>query len=242
MIRPMPSSQLLADARALWSEIAAASVAFPDQGISIVISPLSRMCPPGWVGLVLLSDSGIGTAPDQATADRLRALLADCPMERLYDSSEAVKALPSTAMLGPTTLAYLAPASFRPSSGHVVEQLPVDHPDLRALEKLCSPEERGEAGIDELTSPVFAVRDSVGDVIAAAGYVAWPRNTAHLAVLTAPRARGRGVAKVTASSAVAHAFAARMVPQWRARVPASQRVARTLGFTDLGVQVSLKLA
>ena len=241
MIQSMPSSQLLADARALWPEIAAASVAFPDQGISIVTSPLSRMCPPGWAGLVLLAGSGIGTAPDQATADRLRALLADCPMERLCDPSEAVKALPAAEMLGPTTLAYLAPESFRPSSGHVVEQVPVDHPDLRALEKRCSPEERDEASIDELTSPVFAVRDG-GDVIAASGYVAWPRNTAHIAVLTAPQARGRGLAKATASSAVAHAFAAGMLPQWRARVPASQRVARALGFAELGVQISLKLA
>lgn len=241
MIPRMPGSQLLADARALWPEIAAASVAFPDHGINIVTSPLSRMCPPGWAGLVLLADSGIGTAPDQETADRLRALLADCPVERLYDPSEVAKALPAAEMLGPTSLAYLAPDAFRPSSGHVVEQLPADHPDLRALEKLCSPEERGEASIDELTSPVFAVRDG-GDVIAAAGYVTWPRGTAHIAVLTAPLARGRGLAKATASSAVAHAFAARTLPQWRARVPASQRVARALGFAELGVQISLKLA
>jgi RimJ/RimL family protein N-acetyltransferase len=144
-------------------------------------------------------------------------------------------------MLGPTTLAYLAPGSFRPSSGPAVEQLPVDHADLRVLENLCSAEERNEAGINELTSPVFCVRDG-GDVVAAAGYVTWPRKTAHVAVLTAPRARGRGLAKVTASGAVAHALAAGMLPQWRARVPASQQVARTLGFVELGIQISLELA
>jgi hypothetical protein len=33
-----------------------------------------------------------------------------------------------------------------------------------------------------------------------------------------------------------------MLPQWRARVPASQQVARALGFAELGVQISLKLA
>ncbi len=63
-----------------------------------------------------------------------------------------------------------------------------------------------------------------------------------MAILTAPAARGRGLAKVVASSAIAHALNAGMLPQWRARVPASLRVAHALGFTDLGVQISLKLA
>jgi RimJ/RimL family protein N-acetyltransferase len=237
----MSHAQLLTNAQALWAEVAAAPVAFPEHGISVVASPLSLLCPPGWVGLVLLGGSGIGTAPDQATADTVRELLADYPLKRLYDQPEAVKALPATAMLGPTTLAYLAPEQFRPAPGPTLEQLPVEHPDLRALEDLCSPEERGEAGIDELSSPVFAIREG-GEVIAAAGYVTWPRNTAHMAILTAPGARGRGLAKVAASSAVAHALAAGRLPQWRARVPASQRVARALGFADLGVQISLKLA
>ncbi|WP_329321559.1 GNAT family N-acetyltransferase [Streptomyces sp. NBC_01262] len=237
----MSHAQLLTDAQALWAEVAAAPVAFPEQGISVVASPASRLCPPGWVGLVLLADSGIGTTPDQEAADTVRELLADYPPKGLYDRPEAAKALPATAMLGPTTLAYLAPERFHPAAGPAVEQLPVEHPDLRALENLCSPEERDEASIDELTSPVFAIGEG-GEVVAAAGYVAWPRNTAHMAILTAPSARGRGLAKVAASSAVAHALAAHMLPQWRARVPASQRVARALGFTDLGVQISLKLA
>ncbi|MEZ0109504.1 RimJ/RimL family protein N-acetyltransferase [Catenulispora sp. EB89] len=199
------------------------------------------MCPPGSVGLVVLAGAGIGTAPDDATADAVRAALADCPPERLHDPVEAAEVLPAGEILGPAALAYLAPDAFRPASGPAVEQLPADHIDLRALESRCSLEERGEASIGELTSPVFAIREG-GDLIAAAGYVAWPRDTAHLAILTAPRARGRGLAKVTASSAVAHALAAGMLPQWRARVPASQRVAHALGFTELGVQIRLKIA
>ncbi|MEY9911156.1 GNAT superfamily N-acetyltransferase [Catenulispora sp. MAP12-49] len=237
----MPDSQILPSVREMWAQIAASPVVFPDDGISIVTSPRSRMCPPGWVGLVLLAGAGIGTAPDDATADAVRTALADCPPERLRDPSEAAKVLPAGEMLGPVTLAYLASDSFRPSSGPAVEQLPADHPDLKALENQCSPEERHEASIGELTSPVFAIREG-RDIIAAAGYVAWLRATAHMAILTAPRARGQGLAKVTASSAVAHAVAARMLPQWRARVPASQQVARALGFAELGVQIRLKIA
>ncbi|MER6126616.1 GNAT family N-acetyltransferase [Streptomyces sp. NPDC001795] len=55
-----------------------------------------------------------------------------------------------------------------------------------------------------------------GQVVAAAGYRAWPRRTAHIGVLTAPEGRGRGLARVTGSAAVAHAFAAGLLPQWRA--------------------------
>lgn len=78
-------------------------------------------------------------------------------------------------------------------------------------------------------------------VLAAAGYRHWPAATAHFSVLTAPAARGRGLARVAASAAVTHALVAGRLPQWRARVPASRRVAQSLGFEELGVQISAKL-
>ena len=65
---------------------------------------------------------------------------------------------------------------------------------------------------------------------------------AHLSVLTAASARGRGLGRRAASAAVAHAIAAGRLPQWRARPEASRHVARTLGFRELGAQVSLRLA
>ncbi|MFE0653731.1 GNAT family N-acetyltransferase [Streptomyces sp. NPDC059534] len=68
--------------------------------------------------------------------------------------------------------------------------------------------------------------------VAGAGYRNWPRRTAHISVLTAPEARGRGLARITASAAVAHALAAGLVPQWRARPPASRRVDAALGFEE----------
>lgn len=236
----MTDSALLTTARDLWTHLAAAPVSFPEQGISITVAPESRICPPGWTGLVVLGDTGIGTVPDQRTADAIRARLADCAPKRLVDPVDAAEVLAATEMIGPVTLAYLAPTRFRPASGPELEQLPVDHPDLRALENACSAEERAEVSTGQLTSPVFCVRDGA-DIIAASGYAAWPQKTAHLAILTAPRARGRGLAKAAASRAVEHAFAAGMTPQWRARVPASMRVARSLGFEELGVQIRLRI-
>ncbi|WP_405753341.1 GNAT family N-acetyltransferase [Streptomyces sp. NBC_00012] len=91
------------------------------------------------------------------------------------------------------------------------------------------------------TMPGFVVRER-GRVLAAAGYRAWPRRTAHIGVLTAPEARGRGLARVTGSAAVAHALAVGLLPQWRARPPASRRVAAALGFEELGSQLSIEIA
>ncbi|MGW3829145.1 GNAT family N-acetyltransferase [Streptomyces sp. NPDC005071] len=80
------------------------------------------------------------------------------------------------------------------------------------------------------------------EVVAAAGYRAWPRRTAHISVLTAPGWRGRGLARVTGSATTTHALAAGLLPQWRARVPESRRVAIALGFRELGAQLSIDLA
>jgi len=98
-----------------------------------------------------------------------------------------------------------------------------------------------ESGIGKITTPAFAIREH-GQVVAAAGYRDWPCGTAHLSVLTASAARGRGLAQAAASAAVAHAIAEGRLPQWRARPQASRRVARALGFRELGAQVSIRLA
>jgi len=54
--------------------------------------------------------------------------------------------------------------------------------------------------------------------------------------------RGRGLARATGSATVAHALAAGLLPQWRARRPASRRVAAALGFAEMGAQLSIELA
>lgn len=141
--------------------------------------------------------------------------------------------------LGPATLAYAAPHTFRPVAAAPLEQLPPDHPDIRRLERAAGPEDAAEAALDEITSPAFVIRRE-GEV-AAAGYRTWPAATAHLSVLTSPRTRGLGLARTTASAATTHALTAALLPQWRARPPASRRVAAALGFTELGFQLSVEL-
>jgi L-amino acid N-acyltransferase YncA len=245
----MPRTSLLAQARDLWTDIASTNVAFPSTGLTVVTSPTSKMCPPGWMGLVILGEAAIATTPDDEDAEKARKLLADLSIAQLRSDEGVAQALTPTAILGPTALAYLTADDFRPAhsaalaAGQTITELPADHEDLRALERLCSQRDTDEAGIDEIASPVFVIREAneSNAVIAASGYISWPRNTAHLSVLTAPSARGRGLARATASAAVAHALAAGMLPQWRARVPESRSVARALGFSELGTQIRVQL-
>ncbi|MER6172219.1 GNAT family N-acetyltransferase [Streptosporangium sp. NPDC001681] len=77
------------------------------------------------------------------------------------------------------------------------------------------------------------------NVIAAAGYRPWLNTAAQLSVLTAAKYRGRGLARLVASAAVADALVNGLLPQWRARPEPSRRVARALGFREFGSQISL---
>ena len=246
MIRGMDNviDDLTVRARALWTHCAAAPVEFPAAGgIAVVVSPQSVMCPRGWVGIVVIGDAAIATAPTNEAAATVGRELGGMPIADLIDGQRVLKALGAQRALGPARLAYLDEADFRsvsePALGEVGRVL-VDDPALRAFDGSVPQEDADEAAILDVASPVFVVRD--GDrVIAASGYRTWPCGIAHIAVLTAPEARGRGLAKATGAVAARHALDAGLTPQWRARPPASQRVARALGFRELGTQISVLL-
>ncbi|MGW2048341.1 GNAT family N-acetyltransferase [Streptomyces sp. NPDC001858] len=182
------------------------------------------------------------TVPTEGTALIVRKALARLSVKAIADGTSVRKALPVARALGPAALSYLSPEGFRRAEAGalLVEQLPAAHPELRRLEISAGDEDAGEAALDEITSPAFVVREQ-GRVVAAAGYRAWPSRTAHIGVLTAPAVRGRGLARVTGSATAAHALAAGLLPQWRARPLASRRVAASLGFEELGFQLSIEI-
>ncbi|MFE6554215.1 GNAT family N-acetyltransferase [Streptomyces sp. NPDC057746] len=239
----MSMDPLVTKARVLWESLAAAPVSFaPRGGISVVASPESNLCPAGWVGVVSLDGAAVVTTPTERSAALVRDGLAALPVEAVTDADAVREVLPVAQVLGPATLSYASPDAFRSASpgALAVQQLPSDHPDLRGLEEAAGEDDAGEAGLRGITSPAFVVRAG-GGVIAAAGYQTWPGGLAHVCVLTDPAWRARGLAQVTASATVAHAFAAGLLPQWRARPLASRRVASALGFQELGAQLSIKL-
>ncbi|WP_030464590.1 GNAT family N-acetyltransferase [Kitasatospora sp. NRRL B-11411] len=238
----MTTDPLLRRASGLWQGLAAnPAAAFPSPGTAtVLVSPGSGLCPRGWVGLLTLGGATLATAPDVRRAALLRDTLRSHP-EAAQDADLLHAVLPATRFLGPAVLAYLAPDALVPdATGPTVRQLPPDHPALRALAARATEEERDEASLDEITSPAFAVLRGER-VLAACGYRNWPYETAQFSALTAPDARNRGLARAVAAAAAAHALAVGLLPQWRARVPASRRVATRVGFRELGTQLSVEL-
>ncbi|PJE96729.1 GNAT family N-acetyltransferase [Streptomyces carminius] len=225
----MAPDPLAVRVRALWQELAGVAVEF-GRSAAVVVSPGSRLCPPSWCGVVVLGGAGIVTVPTAGAAVRLREVAAEVPPAALV-RADVLRA----------TLAYVSGPDFRPVlGGRTVARLPADHPGLSALLVGAGREDAGESGLEEISSPAFVVLDGA-EAVAAAGYQAWPRGTAHLSVLTAPGCRGRGLAKTVASAAVAHALDAGLMPQWRARPEPSRRIARALGFREVGAQLSVRL-
>ncbi len=236
-----PAAALTARARELSECLAGAAAEFTP-AMSVAVSSRSYLCPPGWAGIVVLGGAALATAPDYKTARLVEQALSDLPAASLTDTEVLSSRLPVAEILGPAALAYLDPAEFRPQPGDAVTTpVGLDHPGFRQFLLAADTDDVEESGIQKITTPAFAVREH-GQVVAAAGYQDWPCDTAHLSVLTASAARGRGLARAAASAAVAHAIEEGRLSQWRARLPASRRVAHALGFRELGFQVSIRLA
>jgi hypothetical protein len=239
---PMGDDPLIDRARRAWVELAGVPVAFPDTGgAEVVVAGGSLLCPPGWLGIVTIGDGAIATVPVDGLAAPVRKALDGAPVAALTDPDRLRAAVPVVDVLGPATLAYLDEREFRPAGPATVEQIPADHPDLAALLASVPADEAQESGLRGITSPAFVVRDGAR-VVAAAGYETWPGGIAHVCVLTAAGLRGRGLARAVASAAVADGMGRRLLPQWRARPEPSRRVARALGFRQLGNQMSARVA
>jgi len=111
-----------------------------------------------------------------------------------------------------------------------------------ALEKACPPDDVAEVGLAEM-SRVFVTLDDRDQPTAGAGYDEWQGILGHLGVLTPPEQRRCGRGTVAAALALNDALDVGLVPQWRTRVEntASRRLARRLGFTEVGAQTTVAL-
>jgi GNAT superfamily N-acetyltransferase len=233
---------------AAWCEIGGASAGWVPGKITVEASAGSRMAPPGWVGAVTLGSGSVAvgalvTAPDEPQAAAVRGELSHLPPDRLTEPPYWAALIPHDGrVLGPAELAYLDATDFSPVAGETVVEAALS--DVAAaianLETAAGQDDVNEVGITEAQAPLFIVRRD--DMIASVcSYREWPGGLAHMMVMSHPDHRGHGLAKLTATAASEHALAAGLIPQWRARVPASQAVARSLGYTTLGAQLSVLL-
>ena len=237
----MAGDPLLEHARRLWVTLARAPIAFTESAFGVAVAPRSLLCPPGWVGIVVLGSTVMATAPDGRTAEIVQRALNGLPAAAMTDLAMVRGRLTVDEVRGPASLACCDRADFRPAgSDAAVETVPADDRHVTNLLARAPSEDVDESGLAEITSPAFVVRTG-SETMAAAGYRTWPESTAHISVLTAAAGRGRGLARVVAAAAVAHALDTGLVSQWRARPETSRRVALALGFHELGSQLSIRL-
>ncbi|MGN9841008.1 GNAT family N-acetyltransferase [Nonomuraea sp. H19] len=207
--------------------------------MAVVVSPETWLCPPGWSGIIALDGAILATVPGADLVEPVRDVLLHQVRQADLDLGLLPPLLRAQDVLGPAGLAYLEAGDFVAAhDGSGVESVPVD--DVRALMASVPKEDAEETGLEEITSAAFVIREGQ-EVIAAAGYRSWLSTAAHLSVLTAPEHRDRGLARRVASAAVADALTNGLLPQWRARPAASRRVARALGFREIGSQISVHL-
>lgn len=223
---------LLSSVEALWQESAGVAIDFRPGEVTVVVTTGSQWCPPGWSGLVRLGTATAVTVPDVAAAERVRRVASR--FGRL--DRDALQEDGVTAFLGPARLDYLDRSAFRPVDGVEVEQVDKNDPGVAAL-LAATGDDAHESGIAGITSPAFVVRVD-DEIVSVSGYNLWLRSTAHMCLLSHPDHRGRGWAGAVASAATQHALAARLLPQWRARITPSHRIAGRLGYEPIGYQLS----
>jgi len=90
---------------------------------------------------------------------------------------------------------------------------------------------------------VYLVLDAGGWPAAICGWTRWPHDVAHIGVLTARSSRFSGYALAASNRAMSAATAGHLLVQWRAAASndASIRLARALGLTEVGSQLSVRL-
>lgn len=226
---------LLAAARNFWERLANVPGCFQGRApVSVVESPESKLCPPGWVGVVRIADRALVTVPTESVAHLLTRTCAGRPIAGLTD--DLPRELKVADILGPAWLAYVDADRFLPQQSQRVSLAS----RVEAQRLLETVSDGSESGIGTITSPAFVVRQDV-ETIAAAGYREWLGLVAHMSVLTAEHMRGIGLGRTVASAATAHALRRGLLPQWRARPMASRRVAKSLGYEEVGAQVSFRL-
>jgi hypothetical protein len=232
--------------RRVWRDLAGAPTAFQRPGCTIAAGESSDEATR--VSVVQLGGATAVVVPPTLIG-HFNDLIASQPGCDLTDPASVVELVgPVARFLGPASLAYADGGCFQPRSTRATVMLPAGHDAVLELASACGPQDTDESAIARVTSPVSVIKRD-GKVVGACGYEVWSVALAHIGVLTHPQWRGKGLAtsvasSSVASSSVAHALQAGLIPQWRARctLTTSRRIASSLGFVELGRQLSFWLA
>ena len=201
----------------------------------VIVRARSALCPAGWVGILRLEDTVTVVVPHDDLVGAVRSALADVPAA-LMDVTTRLRGV--AEVLGPAMLFFAVDTLPPAPEYHVYPAVPGDVDNLLAA---STPDEAKESGLLGVTSAVFVTKTDNGSITAACGFSHWPQNIAHLCVLAHPDHRREGAGRAVANRAISDALEQDLLPQWRARPEASKSMARSLGLTELGEQLSLRI-
>lgn len=148
---------------------------------------------------------------------------------------------PGARILGEAHLLYCEEPPEIEGSDRV--SVSFDSAHIRQLVSHSPADDAARAGLQDAEWTAAVVRESTGEVLAAAGRDVWQGVLGHIGVLTHPQHRGLGLGRFAAAVATEEAFVDGLIPQWRAAAesPGSLRMAMSLGFSQAGQQTTVIL-
>lgn len=185
---------------------------------------------------VTISEARVVVAPHGALA-----VLEGLPADYLHDAEAIEEALSRTwipEIIGTAELWY------RDTPVDCLEEQisQVTESDAGTIRTSVSPEEWDEADVADMEYR-WVLHGENGVPLAIAGFEVWLDRVAQIGVITHGEHRGQGYAERVGRQAVNYAVSMGLIAQWRTRVgnEASLHLARTLGFTQLGLQTTVAL-
>jgi GNAT superfamily N-acetyltransferase len=224
------------EARRLWRTLASTEDALRP-ATTTVVHGSRGIAPEGWTGIVRLGDAYLIEAgdADAAVLDLLRNL--DDPS----DPEQVTCSLRPVRTLGPGELAYLPVGAEVADVVHEGDLREVSVASLRGWLDSLPEDDVEESSVREMDQVLVLCRGE--DPLGAAGHLDWPARIGHVGVLVAPTARSEGVGGCLGAAATRRVLEHGRTPQWRAAAwnAASRRVARRIGYREMGRQFSFQL-
>jgi len=176
----------------------------------------------------------------------LQTLLGRWTSETIGDAARAHSSLGDAAneTLGPAWLGYADAGSFRPPAADGSARMLVadDSAVVEQLRAACTPLEWEQGGSAVGHDPI-AGSFVDGTLAALAGYETWGGKIAHIAIVSHPAYRGRGLARAAVVTVARHALAHALILQYRtleSNTP-SRRIADALGFVPFARSLAIRL-
>jgi ribosomal protein S18 acetylase RimI-like enzyme len=185
-------------------------------------------------------ESCLVVASSPALAPVVAELAAGHGPGSIFDIAEIARGLDRhiTRLVGPTYLGYVDALDYSDRAEPTACIFGVaDVGLLVGLRSAVTAQEWEHGGLDERQPMAGVVVD--GELKSAAGYEIWGDAIAHVGVVTAPQARGRGYGVECVAAITRHAVARGLVAQYQTLYSntAAMAIGRAVGFTDYASRI-----